>query len=224
MEEKTLQTRQGEVLLVRDPTFEFIFPLSMSEGLGVFFHYRDEDAGMTRDVISTATKSSENRLVCAIQGHAVIGYVLIVPPEPGTRWHEINEILFRSACDLENPVLLELGSVEVAKPWRAAGVGSGILQFAFEDPRFDRKIVISRELSWHWDLKAAGLGTYEYRTMLLRFFEKVGFRYCETDDEEIAYSGENMLTARIGCDVPAETSFAFYRSLMRSEPRGWGWG
>ncbi len=222
--ERTLRTPRGDVLLVRDPPFEYIFPLAMGEGLGVFFHYRDRDARMTRELLSAATKGEDNRLVCAVHDHAVIGYVMIVPAEPGTRWFEINEALIRSGSDLEHPVLLELGSVEVARPWRSSGVGGGILRFAFEDPHFERKIVISRELSWHWDLKAAGLDAYGYRTMLLRFFERVGFRYCETDDNEIAYSGENMLTARVGGEVPPETALLFHRSLVRSEPRGWGWG
>lgn len=217
-------TPRGEVTLVRAPTFEYLFPLSMGEGLGVFFHYRYQDARMTRELLSAAARSEENRIVCAVSEHAVIGYVLIVPPEPDTRWFEINEALARSDCGLENPVLMELGSIEVAKPWRCAGIGREILDYAFDDPLFERKIVISRELSWHWDLKAAGLTAYQYRTMLLRFFERVGFRYCETDDEEIAYAGENMLTARIGPQVPAETAFLFHRSLMRAEPRGWGWG
>ena len=222
--ERTLRTRKGEVLLVRDPTFEYIFPLSMGEGLGVFFHYRDQDARMTRELLSAATKGEHNRIVCAVREHSVIGYTIIVPPEPGTRWFEIGEELGRAVREPADPLLLELGSIEVAKPWRSAGIGREILRFAFDDPRFDRKIVISRELSWHWDLRAAGLSAYEYRTMLLRFFESAGFRYCETDDEEIAYSGENMLTARVGRDVTPETALAFYRSLVRSEPRGWGWG
>lgn len=222
--ERTLRTRRGEVLLVRDPTFEHLFPLGMGEGLGVFFHYRDQDARMTRELLSEATKGGDNSVVCAVRDHAVIGYVMIVPPEPGTRWFEINEALVRSGCGLEDPILLELGSVEVARPWRMEGIGREILRFAFEDPRFERKIVISRELSWHWDLKSAGLTALEYRTMLLRFFERAGFRYCDTDDEEIAYSGENMLTVRVGRDVPPETALVFHRSLVRSEPRGWGWG
>lgn len=222
--ERTLRTRLGEVLLVRDPSFEYIFPLAMGEGLGVFFHYRDQDARMTRELLSAAAKGEDNRLVCAVHEHAVIGYVMIVPPEPRTRWFEVNETLVQSGSGLDDPILLELGSVEVAKPWRTEGIGGEILRFAFEDPHFERKIVISRELSWHWDLKAAGLTAFEYRTMLLRFFEKAGFRYCETDDEEIAYSGENMLTARVGREVPPETALLFHRSLVRSEPRGWGWG
>jgi hypothetical protein len=98
------------------------------------------------------------------------------------------------------------------------------MRFIFEDPVFEEKIVISRELSWHWDLRSSGLSPLAYRGKLLRLFESAGFRYFETDDGEIGYAGENMLTARIGEKIPPETAFLFYRSLRKREPRGWGWG
>jgi len=222
--EKRLQTKKGEVLLARDFSEEYIRCLGMGEGLGAFFHYRYQDAQKTRKILSAVSESGDHKLACAISANCIVGYVAIVSPEPGSRWSEINTALLASSPALADPVLLELGSIEVSTPWRSAGLARELMRFMFEDPVFAEKIVISRELSWHWDLRSSGLTPLAYRSMLLRLFESAGFRYFKTDDDEIGYAGENMLTARIGEKVPPETVFAFYRTLQNREPRGWGWG
>lgn len=224
MSRKVIQTKKGEVLLVRDETGDFLSSLEMGEGLGIFFHYRYEDAEKTKEVLSSICIREGQMVVCAAYDNFLVGYVAIVRPGEGTRWDDINKALIGSADVLEDPVLLELGSIEVSAAWRSIGLAHELMAFTFEDPRFEHKIVFSREFSWHWDLKSSGLSSYRYRSMLLKLFEKAGFRYCETDDKEIQYSGENMLMTRVGRDVPAGTAFTFYRSIQRSEPRGWGWG
>jgi acetoin utilization protein AcuA len=222
MEERRLKTNKGDVLLARDFSEEYLRNLGMGEGLGAFFHYRYTDAQKTRRILSTVSES--DMLACAIFSNCIVGYVAIVGPEAGSRWEEINAALLRSAPALPDPVLLELGSIEVSTPWRSMGIARELMRFMFEDPAFEEKIVISRELSWSWDLGSSGRTPLAYRSMLLRLFESAGFRYVETDDEEIRYAGENMLTARVGEKIPPETVFQFYRSLQRNEPRGWGWG
>ncbi|MDD4857130.1 MAG: hypothetical protein PHD74_03390 [Candidatus Krumholzibacteria bacterium] len=224
MVEKKLQTKKGEVILARDFSEEYIRCLGMGEGLGIFFHYRYEDAHKTRNILTAVSGSPDHWLACAVSANCIVGYVAIVGPEPGSRWGEINTALLKSSPSLADPVLLELGSVEVSTPWRSMGLARELFRFMFEDPFFEEKIVISRELSWHWDLRSSALTPLAYRSMLLRLFESAGFRYCETDDDEIGYVGENMLTARTGAKVPPEAALVFYRSLRKTEPRGWGWG
>ncbi|MGD1047260.1 MAG: hypothetical protein ABR899_00735 [Candidatus Krumholzibacteriaceae bacterium] len=224
MIEKRLKTRKGDVVLARDFSEEYIRCLGMGEGLGVFFHYRYPDAHKTRKILSAVSESGDYRLACAVSANCIVGYVAIVGPEPGSRWEEINAALLKSSPALADPVLLELGSIEVSMPWRSIGLARELMCFMFEDPAFEEKIVISRELSWSWDLRSTGLTPLAYRSMLLRLFESAGFRYCETDDEEIGYAGENMLTARVGQKVPLEAAFAFYGMLRKRETRGWGWG
>ena len=170
------------------------------------------------------SRSSDQRIACAVCSRDLVGYVTVVPTEEGSRWRTIEEALQRSADGLRHPLIMELGSIEISKPWRSQGLARKLLEFMFDDPYYEERIVFSRELSWHWDLKASGLSAYEYRGMLMRLFEGVGFRYCETDDEEIHYAGENMLMVRMGSAVPPETALLFHRSVCRSEPRGWGWG
>jgi acetoin utilization protein AcuA len=222
--EKAINTDKGVVLLVRDVGVDYLSSLIMEDGMGIFFHYRYEEARKTKQVLSDLCADKDNMVVCAVKDDALVGYVTIVKPEPGTRWDRINASLVRSSERLQNPVLMELGSIEISTPWRSMGLGRELLAFTFEDPRFEEKIVFSRELSWHWDLRSSDLSVYEYRSMLLRLFESAGFRYTETDDDEICYSGENMFTARVGRNVPLESAFLFFSSLRGSAPRGWGWG
>lgn len=224
MVERRLHTARGDVVLARDFSEDYIRNLGMGEGIGAFFHYRYQDAHKTRRILSSVCESGDNRLACAVAANCIVAYVTIVHPEAGTRWEEINDLLIRTTPSLADPVLLELGTIEVSTPWRSANLGRELMSFMFEDPIFEEKIVFSRELSWTWDLKSSGLTALEYRSMLLRLFESAGFRYCKTDDEEIGYSGENMFTVRMGDRIPPEAALRFYQSLVRSEPRGWGWG
>jgi acetoin utilization protein AcuA len=224
MVEREVATKKGRVRLVREFEPGFIADLHMGDGLGIFFHYRYEDAHKTKELLSTLSGSGDQRIACAVCSRDLIGYVTVVSTEPRSRWKVIEEALEGSAEGLRHPLLMELGSIEISKPWRSQGLARQLLEFMFDDPFFEDRIVFSRELSWHWDLKASGLSSYEYRSMLMRLFEGVGFRYCETDDEEIGYAGENMLMVRIGSAVPAETALVFHRLVCRSEPRGWGWG
>jgi acetoin utilization protein AcuA len=224
MVEKEVITKKGPVTLIRDLEPGSVEGLRMGEGLGIFFHYRYDDAHKTKEVLSALCASGLQRLGCAVTGGEIVGYVTAVCTVEGSRWRRINDELLQTADGLADPVLMELGSIEISKPWRSQGLARQLLQFMFVEGGFRDKIVFSRELSWHWDLKSSGLTVYEYRSMLHDLFESVGFRYCETDDEEIGYAGENMLMVRVGEDVPPETALTFHRSVCRSEPRGWGWG
>jgi acetoin utilization protein AcuA len=222
--EKRVKTKKGEVIFARDFSEEYIRCLGMGEGLGVFFHYRYQDAHKTRKILSSVSESGDTKLACVVFANCIVGYVLIVSPEPDSRWSEINGALLGGFPALADPVLLELGSIEMSTPWRGLGLSRELLRFMFEDRVFEEKIVISRELSWTWDLRSTGLTPLAYRSKLLRLFESAGFRYCDTDENEIGYAGENMLTARFGEKIPPEAVFLFHRLLSKREQRGWGWG
>jgi len=224
MIEKEIDTAKGKVLLIRRLDSEHLARLHMENGLGIFFHYRYEEAKKTKDVLAGICDGECSCVVGAVKDDSLLAYLTIVTPKSGTRWFDINETLVSSSETLQDPVLLELGSIEVSTAWRSIGLAHRLLEFAFQDPFLEERIVFSRELSWHWDLRSSKLDPLRYRTMLMRLFESAGFRRCETDDEEISYSGANILMSRVGRRIPPETAMLFYQSLCRSEPRGWGWG
>ncbi|MCX5753211.1 MAG: hypothetical protein NTW97_06135, partial [Candidatus Krumholzibacteria bacterium] len=105
-----MKTKRGEVILARDFTEEYIRCLGMGEGLGVFFHYRYQDAHKTRKILSSVSESEGTKLACVVFANCIVGYVAIVSPEADSRWSEINDALLRGYPALADPVLLELGS------------------------------------------------------------------------------------------------------------------
>ncbi|RKZ06693.1 hypothetical protein DRQ05_04320 [bacterium] len=222
MEEIVVHTRRGDVRLVRGLGAGQLEGLKMSEGLGIFFHYRYEDAERTKRLLIDLCSNELVTVSAAISGDTLAGYVTIVPAEESGRWGALNEALKELYPDIDRPILFELGSIEIGKRWRGMGLGTRLLEHTFGGA-FDGAIVFLRELSWHWDTRETGLSIYKYRNMLFKMFECVGFEYFYTDEKEVAYSGENMFMARIGKDVPGEISFRFCKSLRNKRPGGWGW-
>lgn len=224
MDEKVYSTSRGEIILVTNLDAKRLDGLKMADGLGIFFHYRYEEASKTREVLHKLCASPSCRVAAALHGKTLVGYVTIVPPEEESKWEEIDRELSALMQPGERPFVCELGSIEVGKDFRELGIASALLEYTFSDPFLSRKIVFLRELSWHWDIRASGLSIYEYRNMLFRMFERAGFEYCMSDDEEVSYSGTNMFMVRVGGEVPSEVAMKFYGCLCRSQPRGWGWG
>ncbi len=93
-----------------------------------------------------------------------------------------------------------------------------LLRAAFGDGRWDAAIVISEELSWHWDYTYLRLSKREYRAMLKRLLAKVGFVEYRTDEPNIRADYANMLMARLGQRVPAEERARFQSLLFTGQP------
>jgi acetoin utilization protein AcuA len=212
------------VKLVRCIDSALLANLRMGSGLGNFFHYRYRTAEKTREVLSLICKNQCDRVSGAIFEKTLVGYVTIVRPEDDSCWEKLNRLISEKYFDERKDVIFELGSIEVSTAWRARGIASGMLAFAFDDVELEENIVFTRELSWHWDLKSTGLTSYQYRTMLLRLFRRFGFKYYQTNDAEVCYSGESMFLARIGTKVLPEIAMEFYNLVCGSEIGGWGWG
>jgi hypothetical protein len=63
---KSVETKRGTVHLIGDMPHEELSSLQMEEGLGVFFHYRYEDAVKTREVLASVCTAPHDRLFCAV--------------------------------------------------------------------------------------------------------------------------------------------------------------
>ena len=151
-------------------------------------------------------------LTAAVAGPTLVGYLTILPIEP-VRWG--GRIYHRRWERL--PRARELGSIEVSREWRGRRLGERLLLAAFGDGGWDVAIVISTELSWHWDCEALHLSKREYRALLQRLLAKAGFREFKTDDPDIAADPANMLMARIGPRVPEEERARFAALLVTGE-------
>ncbi|OEH86966.1 hypothetical protein BHU72_01535 [Desulfuribacillus stibiiarsenatis] len=140
----------------------------------------------------------EGRIIGAIDGNTLVGYITFHYPDPFERWAEGN---------MDD--LLELGAIEVSKEYRAFGLAKKMMKIAFMDPEMDNFIVISTEYYWHWDLKNTGLSVWDYRKIMEKIMSSVGMEYFATDDPEICSHPANLLMARIGPNVPMESMETF---------------
>jgi acetoin utilization protein AcuA len=112
------------------------------------------------------------------------------------------------------PDARELGGIEVARPFRGAGIARLLLEQMVSGPRLDREILIGEGLHWHWDLAARGLDVRQCRARLLALFSAAGFCSHQTDEPEVSSSPWNFLIARIGSRIPPDSRRAFEAALL----------
>lgn len=145
----------------------------------------------------------------AVAGDLLVGYVTILPIEPirweGSVYHRRWEALDEGR---------ELGSIEVSRSWRGRKLGERLVLSAVAGGALDAAIVISQELSWHWDYEDLHMTKREYRAMLVRLLGKAGFQEFHTDDPNIASDHANIFMARIGPLVSIQERERFHALLV----------
>jgi acetoin utilization deacetylase AcuC-like enzyme len=104
-------------------------------------------------------------------------------------------------------------SVETSGDWRRMGIAQHLLEFSMAPDWLEYLIVLAMGLDWHWDLEAAGLQAFDYRSMLRSMFERAGFREVHTSEPNIAMHTANLLLVRIGARVSAQRQTAFSEAL-----------
>lgn len=132
-------------------------------------------------------------VTAAVAGTQLVGYLTIHPIEP-VRWE--GQLYHRRWERL--PGARELGSIEVSRHWRGRRIGERLARAAVADGSWDDRIVISEELSWHWDYEELGLTKRQYRAMLGRLLGKAGFVEYRTNEPNVRADADSMLMARIG--------------------------
>src|SRR5438067_9089659 len=66
-------------------------------------------------------------------------------------------------------------AIEVSTQWRRLGIARQLLSLALEFDAVEDMILIAVGLSWHWDLKGAGLLPFRYRSLLAHILEPYHF-------------------------------------------------
>lgn len=140
----------------------------------------------------------EGRIIIARKENLIVGYITYVHPDPYERWSNGNL-----------PYILELGAVEVTPHCRQFGLATSMLELSFFDNNMEDYIVITTEYYWHWDLKNSKLDVYEYKDMMIRFMQQVGFEVYQTNDPEITSHPANTLMARVGSRIDDTKRIAF---------------
>ncbi|WP_241077988.1 GNAT family N-acetyltransferase [Natranaerofaba carboxydovora] len=146
---------------------------------------------------------SDGLVFIACNSNEIIGYVAFTKPE-FPRWAKAAK---------EIPELIELGGIEVSLAYRDEGIGKGILKWTFNNYDFEDRIIISIETVCNWNSKDPETSVWEYRNMVRSVLGSIGLEPRSTDDPEIRSHPGNILSARIGKRVSAQSQKKFEKYL-----------
>src|SRR3990172_4656299 len=178
--------------------------LAVGEGLGAYCRHR---AGETPRMLGRVLKAPEGRVVAALAGNTLVGYLALFQPGTEERWGQ------RPTAGL-----LELGALEVDRAWRRRGLARALLKATFAGDELNRSIVLAPQYAADWDLEASGLTGREYRDLILRLFRRHGFADFVTDEPAVAADPKNFLLVRVGEKAPPELYQAFRSLLTETAP------
>ncbi len=201
-----IDTARGRVRIRTKASPDFIASLELDEGMGAFAapHYPPKREKKALERIARLEEG--NIIVAYTEEGRIIGFVAIAPPSQAERWGK-----------LAGQGLVEAMAIEVSRGWRSMGIADAMMETGLSDPFFDDKIVICTAYAWHWDLGNTGLSKEAYRHMLLKYLEKAGFMYYDTDEPNINLDAANFLSARVGHKVSSELYHRFEQLLFRDE-------
>lgn len=205
------KTCKGTVFIKRKCSCKFINSHQMDEGIGTFFRFNEGCRERQRKLFLDIAVHEDEEVLLAYTEGLIIGGITVLHPGPEERWGKIGD-----------PRIYEMGSIEVSTNWRGLGVARKMLEWLFTDGFYDDKIVYSMELAWHWDFKHTPMSKFEYRDMLLKLFQSVGFVQLDTDEPDVLMDSANMLTVRFGKDTDQELRDTFWYSLFERGDYRWG--
>ncbi|MDQ0088331.1 acetoin utilization protein AcuA [Paenibacillus anaericanus] len=191
----TLPYQNKEIVIEGPITSTGLLDLQMHPDLDAFRRPREQ-----HEALVEIAGLPEGRIILARVENIIIGYVTFHYPDEMERWSQAHM-----------PDLIELGAIEVSNEYRSLGLGSRMIQTAFEDNQMEHYIVFTTEYYWHWDLKSSGLSVWDYRKMMERLMQTVDMFWYATDDPEICSHPANCLMVRIGKNVPLESEEQFDR-------------
>jgi acetoin utilization protein AcuA len=138
----------------------------------------------------SAAGAGANVVLSLADARDIIGYGLLAYPDAGERW-----------ASLGSEIMMEIKAIEVARPWRSAGIAAEIMKMMLAYPRIEEKIIYMVGYSWTWDLKGKKMSDQEYRRMLVNLFEPFGFKEYETNEPNVSLRPENILMCRMGQNI-----------------------
>jgi len=183
--QKMIMLKDQEIVIEGPVTASNLSTLKLHAGLKAF---RPPERQL--EALITIAHRPEGRIIIARAEEVIIGYVTFHYPDPFERWAEGNL-----------PNLLELGAIEIAKPYRNGGIAKKLLEVAFLDKEMENYIILTTEYYWHWDLEGSGLTIWEYREVMEKIMTSAGLTWHDTDDPEINAHPANCLMVRIGSKV-----------------------
>lgn len=198
-----VNTPRGRVTIVPRCPAEQIAQMGIDEGLGFFWHNRPDLQHQA--LVRIAALPDGNVTLAHTEERVIVGYVTISSPDADTRWGRDHIA-----------GLYELGGIEVARGWRGCGLSRALLSALFADGAYDQAIVLATGYRWCWDYESSGMSVREYRDILHRTMQRVGFQFFDTDEPNIAWYPGNALVARVGKKVPSDLLKKFQGLLFEN--------
>ncbi len=200
----TLTPAETIQYLIQPPP-ETLERLRIAEGLGKDFAYR---ADAVRATLVGMARMEGAELTVAVVEDQIVGFLLLSFPHPQSRWS-------RGAPG----GLYEVGALEVARPWRGRGVGTGLIRTALT-PRWEERILLASLDPEEWDTRGTALTKTAYRQMLLSLFRRGGFaEYPLLLDPGLSHDPASLFLVRVGARVDQARLRQFEGLLGRWEPR-----
>jgi len=147
--------------------------------------------GQQYTMLLKVSQLPEGRVFIAHDHQTIVGYAVYSYPDTKEHWSK-----------MKTPILLELGAIEVAPPYRGNKIAKQLLEVSFLDPSMENYIVMTTLYYWHWDLKETGLTIWQYRRIMENVMKSAGLVCFGTNEPEIRSHPVNGLMARIGKNVP----------------------
>src|SRR5574341_438996 len=201
---RELETAKGSLRLLKHPTSDVIASMTVADGLGSRLRYPPEELG--RMLGQVAARQDAEVVVAATAQGRLVGYIVILAPDPLERWGR----------DPALP-LTGIAALEVANTFRRLGLAKAMVELALAEGAWDERIVLAPLYSEQWDLYGTGLAKGAYRRMLVRLFQRFGFAEFATDEPEILADPSNRLLVRVGRHVGPDAYWRFSSLLSEAD-------
>jgi ribosomal protein S18 acetylase RimI-like enzyme len=203
-EDLVFNTPKGRVYIRVKASPDFIASLELDEGMGIFSGPNYPREREKKALIRLASKEDTIIIIAYNEEGKIVGFIAVAPPSEAERWSK-----------LKDRGLIEAMAIEVSSNWRSLNIANKMMDAVMDEEFFDDKIVICTGYSWHWDLDDLGISKEKYRNMLLKYLERAGFYYYDTDEPNVNLDPANFFTARVGPKVSKELYDAFEKLLFR---------
>jgi len=188
---------KGDVRIRALCTPDEIKALSFDKQFGSHAHYRSLYTKRT-SLEENASQPDANVVLAVAEHSHIVGFGVLNRPQPEDRWSK-----------LDPPNIMEVKAIEVARDWRATGIGDRIVRMLLAHPKVEDLIVYLVGYSWTWDLDGTRKSALQYRRMMIKLFEPYGFKEYETNEPNICLKPENIFMGRVGSNVTADLQNKF---------------
>ena len=191
------ETPVGKILIRSFCKSDEIRMCSFDRQFGIHPHYKSLYT-RKETLEKIAGMPDANVVLALIDYQHIVGFGVLVQPEPEERWAELG-----------TGIMIEIKAIEVCRDWRSTGIARGIVQLLLNHPRIEDMIAYMVGYSWTWDLDGVLKTAQEYRTMLIRLFGAFGFQEFQTNEPNICLKPENIFMARIGNSITKQVQSQF---------------